>query len=134
MGGARVLVVDDDGEFIETLQSALGDFAELRAVASGDAALTCAAEWNPQVVLLDLLLPDTDGFDLLERLTYSGFPHTPAVLCVIDGRGADTRLIPFVEWPVGTVVRSAHPADFLSAILRALAVHTRPTRSLAACG
>ncbi|HUY98711.1 MAG TPA: response regulator [Thermomicrobiaceae bacterium] len=134
MPGARVLVVDDDGEFVETLQSTVGDFVELRAVTSGAEALLCAAEWDPQVVLLDLLLCDTDGFDLLDQLMFPTFRHVPAILCVIDGRGADTRLIPFTEWPVGTVIRSAHPTEFLTAILRAAAVHTRPTRPLAVYG
>ena len=131
MAGARVLVIDDDGEFVDALQCAVGEFVELRVVDRGADALACAAEWDPHVVLLDLLLHDTDGFDLLDQLTYPSYHGKPAVLCVIDGRGADTRLIPFTEWPVGTVIRSAHPADFLSAILRAASVRTRP---LAACG
>lgn len=131
MAGARVLVVDDDGAFVETLQSTVGNFVDLRAVTGGAEALACAAEWEPNVVLLDLLLHDTDGFELLYQLMFPRHHHAPSVLCVIDGYGADTRLIPFSEWPVGTVLRSAHPTEFLTAILRAAAINTRP---LAACG
>jgi two-component system OmpR family response regulator len=77
--GARVLVVDDDPHLVELLETTLR-FAGMRVTSatSGAAALRAAAEVDPAVVILDVMLPDIDGFDVVRRLRRSG--HTVAVL------------------------------------------------------
>lgn len=119
MAGARVLVIDDDRTFIDQIQAALHGVGELRATACGQDGLRTVEYWTPDVVMLDLLLHDVDGFALLERLTAPTRSYRPAILCLIDGLGAGMREVPFVGWPVGTLVRSAPPAQMRFAVLRA---------------
>ena len=69
----RVLVVDDEENLSFLITSALGlaDF-ETRAVASGLEALEEVDRFAPDVIVLDVMLPDFDGFDLLTRLRNKG--------------------------------------------------------------
>jgi two-component system, OmpR family, KDP operon response regulator KdpE len=65
----RVLVVDDEVEIRRALKTGLTDHGfEVEAVATGEEALTAAQGRKPDVVLLDLGLPDLDGFTVLTRL------------------------------------------------------------------
>ncbi|GAB1334617.1 response regulator transcription factor [Streptomyces sp. E-15] len=65
----RVLVVDDDPDLAEVLTGALRyEGWEVRAAGDGAAALAAARELLPDAVVLDVMLPDTDGFALLGRL------------------------------------------------------------------
>src|ERR1700741_975052 len=65
----RVLVVDDDPDLAEVLTGALRyEGWEVRAAGDGAAAVTAARELLPDAVVLDVMLPDTDGFAVLRRL------------------------------------------------------------------
>ncbi|GAB3451754.1 response regulator transcription factor [Actinophytocola sediminis] len=68
-----ILVVDDDPGLRELLLSALR-FAGFAVEAVGDvpAALTAIAERPPDAIVLDVLLPGTDGFDLVQLLRAKG--------------------------------------------------------------
>ncbi|GAC1653517.1 MAG: response regulator [Candidatus Dormibacteraceae bacterium] len=68
----RVLVVDDENEIRRALRTGLvGHGFHVEAVATGEAALTAAAAWRPDIVLLDLGLPGIDGFQVLTRIRQS---------------------------------------------------------------
>ncbi len=69
----RVLVVDDEENlsFLITSALRLSDY-ETRSAANGAEALEEADRFAPDVVVLDVNLPDLDGFELLTRLRNSG--------------------------------------------------------------
>jgi len=83
----RVLCVDDDrinALLIEQMCLSVGG-VEFDCAESGAEALAMASAWNPQVLLLDLHLPDTDGFTLLPQLRQAaGRADLPAVLCTAE--------------------------------------------------
>lgn len=65
----RVLVVDDDPDLAEVLSGALRyEGWEVRAAGDGASALAGARELRPDAVVLDVMLPDTDGFAVLRSL------------------------------------------------------------------
>lgn len=69
MANARVLVVDDAEEIAELVAEILElSGHETRMSQSGGDALSVAREWNPDVVILDLSLPDIDGFEVCRQL------------------------------------------------------------------
>lgn len=115
----RLLVIDDDPRFARQVAMALDRAADVRTVTRGSDVLTCVRAWAPDVVLLDLLLHDADGFALLERLLSLESAPRPFVLCVGDGPGAVARLSLEPGWPVGMLPRSASPAQLRSAVLGA---------------
>ena len=65
----RVLVIEDDQEIADVLRRTLRQEGhEVRSAADGEQALTAAAEFMPDVVILDLGLPKLDGVEVLRRL------------------------------------------------------------------
>jgi two-component system, OmpR family, response regulator len=71
----RVLVVEDEPDLAEVLSGALAyEGWETRTAADGASALTIAREFRPDAVVLDWMLPDADGLDVLRALrgTLSG--------------------------------------------------------------
>ncbi len=92
MPSARVLVVDDDPTVAEVVSDYLGR-AGLEVVRAGDgaSALAAAAATPPDLVLLDLMLPDVDGLDLLARLRERQ-PGLPVVLLTARGEEPDRVL------------------------------------------
>ena len=67
--GDDILVVDDDADTRTRLTAMLNRSGfKVRAAADGPTALTMAEEAKPAVVLLDLMMPDMDGFTVLKKL------------------------------------------------------------------
>jgi DNA-binding response OmpR family regulator len=67
MGQApRVLVVDDERHIRELLEIGLGDEGyEVRSAPDGQVGLQLCREWNPDAIVLDVMLPKIDGIALL---------------------------------------------------------------------
>jgi DNA-binding NarL/FixJ family response regulator len=77
-----VLIVDDHDDFrasVSALLEAEG-FAVLGEAADGEAAIIACERLRPDVVLLDIQLPDVDGFRVAERLAAAREP--PAVVLI----------------------------------------------------
>jgi CheY-like chemotaxis protein len=65
----RVLVVEDSIDSAETLGELIGRWGhEVRLAHDGATALRIAREFRPQVILLDIGLPDMDGYAVAHRL------------------------------------------------------------------
>jgi len=65
----RVLVVDDEASLAELLASVLRyEGWEIRTAADGGSAVRTAREFQPDAILLDVMLPDFDGLEVLRRL------------------------------------------------------------------
>jgi two-component system OmpR family response regulator len=69
----RVLVVDDEVHIAEALATSLRHVGyDARAAYDGRDALTGAREWSPDLLLLDVMLPDMTGYDVCRELVMSG--------------------------------------------------------------
>lgn len=69
----RVLVVEDSEAAATMLVRALGHSGyEVRWEGTGAGAMSVAADWSPQAVLMDRRLPDADGLDLARKLGRKG--------------------------------------------------------------
>ncbi|TDZ43729.1 putative transcriptional regulatory protein TcrX [Mycobacteroides franklinii] len=76
----RVLVVDDEESLAELITMALRyEGWEIATAADGMTAITAVREFNPDVVVLDVMLPDMSGLDVLGRLR-ALHPGTPVLL------------------------------------------------------
>ncbi|MET0333564.1 MAG: ATP-binding protein, partial [Rhizobacter sp.] len=70
--GRKVLVVDDNRDAADSLALMLSfDDHDVRTVFGPEEALTVAAEWLPEIVLLDIGLPGMDGYEVARRLRAS---------------------------------------------------------------
>jgi two-component system OmpR family response regulator len=72
-GEARLLVVDDEPNIVELLSMSLR-FAgfQVATATSGSAAVSLARTFKPDLVVLDVMLPDLDGFAVIRRLRGEG--------------------------------------------------------------
>ncbi|MDQ6774207.1 MAG: response regulator transcription factor [Candidatus Dormibacteraeota bacterium] len=90
----RVLVVDDEPEIRRALITGLGYHDLLvHAVATGEEALRELAAWRPDVVLLDLGLPEMDGFEVLRRMRERGGREAVIVVSVMPGEKDKVRAL-----------------------------------------
>jgi len=78
----NILLVDDHTLFREGLEGLLSrrNINILAAVGSGPEGLRLATELNPDVVLLDMRMPDMDGMEVLRQLRKNGFKNPVAML------------------------------------------------------
>ncbi|MBK6857678.1 MAG: response regulator transcription factor [Microthrixaceae bacterium] len=74
-----ILLVDDEEHLRSMLEAALRHNGyEVHPVATGRAALTAVSEHNPDLIVLDVMLPDLDGFAVCQRLRSTG-DRTPVL-------------------------------------------------------
>ncbi len=75
----RLLVVEDDPNIVELLSASLR-FAgfDVSAATNGAEAIASAREAHPDLVVLDVMLPDLDGFEVIRRMRDGGV-RTPVV-------------------------------------------------------
>jgi CheY-like chemotaxis protein len=87
----KVLVVDDNLDTVHSTAMLLRDRGhQVEFAINGTAALTIAQRFRPEVVLLDLALPDADGVELARKLI--GNPDLKGVRVIaITGRGEAHR-------------------------------------------
>jgi two-component system, OmpR family, response regulator len=78
-GGQRILVVDDEENIRFLLVSALTHFGfDVHACASGLEAIEMTERLRPDLMVLDVMMPDLDGFAVLRRLR-AARDHTPVL-------------------------------------------------------
>jgi DNA-binding NarL/FixJ family response regulator len=84
-----VLIVDDHPSFRATARALLeaDGFSVVGEAADGSEALAKARELRPDVVLLDVQLPDLDGFEVASRLGLNG--NAPAIVLVSSRDASD---------------------------------------------
>lgn len=78
---AKVLVVDDESEITEIVETFLTDAGYKVATAnSGNEAIKKAKEFKPDIILLDIMMPDTDGYAVCQHLKKdAAFANTPVI-------------------------------------------------------
>src|SRR5947199_10457933 len=82
----RILVVDDEDNITFLLGSALRHFGfDVMTAASGRAGIDAVASFGPDLLLLDVMLPDLDGFEVCRRIRQEGTKTPVLFLTARDG-------------------------------------------------
>ncbi len=91
---AKILIVEDD-EFLRTLlaDKLTGSGHEVESAETGERALEILAGFQPDLVLLDLILPGMSGFDVLGWIKSQSEPlsQTPVIILSNLGSGEDIK-------------------------------------------
>lgn len=83
----RLLVVDDEPAILDTVSRFLRFIGyDVRTAATVHEALASARAFLPDLILLDVMLPDGDGFEVMRRLRADGLPHAVVFLTARDTR------------------------------------------------
>jgi DNA-binding response OmpR family regulator len=81
-----VLLVDDDRDILTTITSALADMGlDIFTASDGNEALRQAASHNPDLVVLDMMMPKRSGFLVMERLRQGKNRGDPPHIIMITG-------------------------------------------------
>lgn len=128
--GARVLVVDDEPSIVRAVKTLLARYEFRVDVAeSGRKAVERFAVGRPDLVLLDLGLPDIDGMEVLRQIRAQG--NTPVV--VLSVRGAERDKVAALEAGADDYLTKPFGVDELLARIRVALRHAaRPASGTAA--
>ena len=125
----RILVVDDDPQILRYVRNTLSEAGYVPIVTDDPAEIDrLLAGEQPHLVLLDLVLPGTDGFELMS--------HIPAVLdvpvIILSGRGRDQDIAKAFDMGVTDyIVKPFSPAELVARIRAALHKRTMYEQSKA---
>ena len=79
----RVLITEDNPQGAELLEAYLADTDyELRTAGDGEQTLRQVAEWHPDLILLDIMMPRISGFEVCKRLKADPTTRDIAVLMI----------------------------------------------------
>jgi len=110
----KILVIEDDSEIVEIVAHTLElrwPEASLTSTNLGNVGVELAEKESPDLIILDLGLPDTDGFQVLRRIR--GFSKVPVVILTV--RGDETDKIKGLE--IGAddyIVKPFSPGEFIA--------------------
>jgi two-component system phosphate regulon response regulator PhoB len=112
----RVLVVEDEADISSSLAYALrASGYEVLVADRGASALEALDRFLPDLVLLDLMLPDMSGIDICRRLRKSGSPNQPAVI-ILSARAQEVDRV--VGFEIGADDYVAKPFSVRELMLR----------------
>src|SRR4051794_7533554 len=86
---SRILVVEDNTDLAAGIEYNLTlEGYDVRVADDGRAAIATASEWEPDLILLDLMLPGVDGYQVLQQIRGKG-SHVPVIILSARGEEAD---------------------------------------------
>jgi two-component system KDP operon response regulator KdpE len=124
----RALVIDDEPQILLALRRGLeADDLQVDIAASGEEGLALAASIRPDIIVVDLGLPDLDGIELIRRLrSWSG-----AAVIVLSGTGAEATKVQAFDAGADDYVTKPFGLDELRARVQAVLRRTGATTSAA---
>ncbi|MEQ1878683.1 MAG: response regulator transcription factor [Bdellovibrionia bacterium] len=120
MGAAKMLIVEDDQSLREELKLCLvGEGYETEACGTASEALAKAKQFQPDLILLDIGLPDKSGFEVCRALRKSEESgSTPIVM--LSGKDSETEIVHGLEVGADDYIVKPCTPTILSARLRAV--------------
>jgi len=84
----KLLIIEDDATLSQTLAASLSYHGhEVRTAADGVAGLQAAADWTPDLIILDIMMPGMDGWEVCRRLRETS--DTPVIMLTARGTQDD---------------------------------------------
>ncbi len=117
----RILVVDDTPENLDVIRGILADRYRLTTTRDGGSALELAGRLSPDLILLDIMMPGMDGYEVLRRLRHDDpRGETPVIfLTALSGEGYETKglslgVVDYITKPIVPDVLRARVATQLA--------------------
>jgi len=86
----KVLIVDDEPNIVASLEFLMTRQGyETRVVGDGDEVLAAVEKFRPDLILLDVMLPHRDGFEVCQQLRAGGHNTVKIVMLTAKGRDAE---------------------------------------------
>jgi DNA-binding NtrC family response regulator len=125
----RILIVDDDQSVVAGLEALLADDWEVRAAYNGREARAAFVDFSPDLVLLDMNLPDASGIDLLHD--FKMYSESVAVI-MMSGVGTFERVVESMKLGAETFLPKPFEYDTLALTLETVSRMIATRRELVA--
>lgn len=116
-----VLVVDDTAENIDVLKGVLKDEYSVKAAISGKMALKVAEKTQPDIILLDIMMPEMDGYEVCIKLRENPLTrHIPVIFVtardqeIDEVKGFDAGAVDYINKPISAVITRARVKTHLA--------------------
>ncbi|MBQ1547025.1 MAG: response regulator [Lachnospiraceae bacterium] len=117
----HILVVDDDTEQLVMIKEQLSEFYDVTLVKSGDAALKFLTKKIPDLILLDFLMPDENGPQVLRRFRANEVYATIPVVFLTGMKEKKTVIHTLTELrPQGYIIKPAKKSELVAKIIDVL--------------
>jgi two-component system KDP operon response regulator KdpE len=124
--GARILVIEDEPGIRNAVERNLaGHGFDVRGADSAEGGLEIETRFHPDLVLLDLVLPDAEGFEVIERLR----SRTSTPIIVLSVRGAEPDKVRALELGADDYLTKPFGVDELLARIRVALRHAARSAS-----
>ncbi|RUM95824.1 response regulator [Pseudaminobacter arsenicus] len=124
---AKILYVDDEDDIREIAKMSLEleSRFSIRTCSSGATALEEAAEWQPDLILLDVMMPEMDGPETLRRLAEAS--HTSSIPVVFITARTQTHEVEryLAMGAVGIIAKPFDPMTLAGDVRKLLEAHQR---------
>lgn len=114
MGTGRILVVDDEPYMLHSLSYVLKrEGYEVETSSDGEDALVKTAQFKPEVIFLDLMMPGKDGYEVCQEIRNSpGLNETSPYIIILTCKGQDVdRYKGFLEGADEYITKPFSPVD-----------------------
>ena len=117
MQNFNVLIVDDDSVNLKLLDAALSN-AGYRVVAASDGpqARLIVSEWRPDLILLDIMMPGEDGFEVIQRLKEKPYTANIPVIFLTAVDKVEDKVTAFELGAVDYIIKPFHIREVLSRV------------------
>lgn len=124
---AKILIVDDDPLYVRVYQLKLAaDGHTIETASNGEEALAKIGSFGPDLILLDIMMPKIDGFEVLKRLKGNEITKKIPVIILTNLGGDDTNTLHGLELgAVSYLVKSTYtPKEVVQKVKEILAAST----------
>lgn len=119
---AKVLIVDDSPAQVRTLKKLVEEWGHEALVAeNGNQALEIAREQQPNVILMDIVMPGMSGFQTTRKLSKDQSTHSIPVIFVSTKSSDTDRVWGMRQGATAYVTKPVNPDQLLTAISDAVA-------------
>ncbi len=116
-----VLIVDDAVENIQVLKSALESDFNLKVATNGKTAIKIANSFHPDIILLDIMMPDMDGYEVAETLQRNPYTSNIPIIFVTamgaetdEVKGFNVGAVDYITKPISPVIVKARIKNHLA--------------------
>ncbi|AZN33108.1 two-component system response regulator [Pseudoalteromonas sp. Xi13] len=119
----RILIVDDEPANLKVMREVLGNQYRMSFAKSGAAALALLEKEQPKLILLDIMMPDMNGFEVCEILKSTpALSHIPTIFVTALGdesdefKGFELGAVDYITKPISPAIVRARVKTHLSLV------------------
>ncbi len=126
----NVISIEDNLGLFHLIQLTLRPLpVQLHHAATGAEALHLIAEIKPELIILDITLPDMRGWDVLDQVDPSGFDSIKGIIVVTGRTEATHRVIARLQEVTGYLNKPFRPTQLREKVIQALGLDITPQSS-----